>query len=202
LNTIDIHNEIELIAGFRAGQEAAFRQVYGQVYQPLYWYGWKYVQEEAEIEDIIAEAWLQAWKHREHFEALDHVRSFLYVAVRNQCLNLIKRRQLKANKYAEILHLLEAQEPPDFYVEQLRIDLLQKIFQEVDQLPGKMKTIFLMSYQEGLKPAVIAELLQVSAKTVSNQKLNAIRLLKLALDKQPLLLALLVLLELELVATS
>ncbi len=51
----------------------------------------------------------------------------------------------------------------------------------MDKLPEKMKEVFNLSYKEGLKPARIAELIQINVQTVKNQRVNAIKLLKNAL---------------------
>lgn len=79
-------------------------------------------------------------------------------------LDLLKRSRKMADKQFELLHLLEQQDTDVFYLEQVRIDLMRKIFAEVDKLPPRMREIFLLSYQEGLKPAQIAERLQLTVQ--------------------------------------
>jgi RNA polymerase sigma-70 factor (family 1) len=187
----------ELMAGFRSGQQDAFTRVYYSLYQRLYWYGRKLVGEEQEVEDMIAEGFIQVWKRKEEFTTLESISMFLHVAVRNQCLNLIKRRQMKNERHAEILAAVQAQLPGDFFIEQVQSELMRQIFAEVDKLPVNLRDVFLLSFQEGLKPAEIAERLQLNVQTVKNRKVSALKILKAAVAHEPLMLALLMVLEYE-----
>ncbi len=54
-----------------------------------------------------------------------------------------------------------------------------------------MREIFLLSYSEGLKPAEIAARLGISVKTVKNQRVNAVNILRSALADHPMLFTLL-----------
>ena len=56
-----------------------------------------------------------------------------------------------------------------------------------------MREVFLLSYRDGLRPAQIAEQLNVHVQTVKNQRLSAIRFLQSALGRHSLAIGLLVL---------
>lgn len=185
------------MAGLRAGEDAAFTRVYHDLYLRVFWFAKKFVEEDADAQDLTADTFVQLWHHRENFGQLSDVAGFLHTTVRNKCFNLIRRSRMMADKRAELLHLLEEQDSEVFYIEQIRIDLMRRIFAEVDKLPPRMREIFLLSYQEGLKPAQIAERLQLKVQTVTNQRISAIRLLQAAVSREPLLVAFLLLLEME-----
>ncbi|MGN6418661.1 MAG: RNA polymerase sigma-70 factor [Pseudobacter sp.] len=179
---------------FNSGDQAAFTSVYHLLYERLYWYGRRYIESEADVEDVLADAYAKLWGRRTEFHSLDSVTAFLHVIVRNQCLNFLRDQQLRTRKQEELIHLLESEAPAaDFSLEQVQLALMKRISEQVDQLPAKMRAIFLMSYQDGLKPAQIAEKLSLNVQTVKNQKANAIRILKLALSNEPHLLLLLLL---------
>ena len=182
---------------FRAGEQEAFTQVYRHIYERMYWLARRYIKEQEEVEDITAEAFLELWRHRQEFQGLASVSAYMYVVVRNQCFALLRRRRVRQERQDELERLLGDPDPNEFYIEQLRTELLQKIFAAVDRLPERMREIFLLSYREGLKPAEIAERMQLKVQTVSNQKINAIRVLKQALGDEFLLAAALALLAAE-----
>ncbi|HRO69988.1 MAG TPA: sigma-70 family RNA polymerase sigma factor, partial [Chitinophagaceae bacterium] len=79
----------------------------------------------------------------------------------------------------------------DFTIQQVREEFFRLVYDKVDRMPPKMKEVFLLSYREGLKPAEIARLLNLSVNTVGNHKANAIRILRQALPGSPALTALL-----------
>ncbi len=62
--------------------------------------------------------------------------------------------------------------------------MVKMIYDQADLLPAKMKEIFLMTYQLGMKPSEIAEQLGISVKTVKNQRLNAVNMLKRIITRQ------------------
>lgn len=176
---------------FREGNEEAFTLIYKQLYQRVYLYARKYLEAMEDAGDVTAESFLQLLQGNRNFTSLDGVAAFLHVTVRNRCINLLKHRQMKNNHHAAILKTLEEEDPADLLEDKIRVELLHKIYAEVDKLPERMREIFLLSYLEGLKPAQIAERLQIKPQTVINQRVTALKLLQQMLTGEQLLLLLL-----------
>lgn len=188
-------DEFTLMRSFINGERPAFTAVYNAYYFRVYEFASKYLPTGPDAEDITADTFIKLWQRRDQFSSLDHIRAFLFTTAKNACLNFLQHVKVKDQKHAEILHSLTALQRDSFYLEEIRSELMQLVYAEVEKLPAKMKQIFLLSYREGLKPAEIAERLSLSVQTVSNQKVNAINLLKSALGNTPLLLALLLCLD-------
>lgn len=191
----EIQDEVVLMQQFRAGSEDAFTTVYRRLYQRVYWFARKFVAEKEDARDLTAETFVQLWQHNNTFPTLDAVAAFLYITVRNKCYNLLKHRQMKAGRREELLRLLNEREQDDFFEEQVQLQLVSRIYKEVNKLAPRMKEVFLLSYRDGLKPAEIAERLQIKVQTVTNQRVTAVRLLQAALGKDFMLSSLLLLLE-------
>lgn len=173
---------------FRSGNEEAFTTVYRHLHQRVYWFAKKFVEDTEEARDLTAESFVQLWQQYQTFPTLDAVSAFLYVTVRNKCYNLLKHRQMKAGHQDELLRRLNEREQEDFFEELVQLQLVRRIYAEVDKLPARTKEIFLLSYRDGLKPAEIAERLNIKPQTVTNQKVTAVKILQLALGKDHLLL--------------
>ncbi|MGN6417014.1 MAG: RNA polymerase sigma factor [Pseudobacter sp.] len=182
---------------FREGEGEAFTQVYQHFNKRVFFFVRQYLSSITEAQDITSECFFKLWEKKSEFPSLDAVGAFLHVAARNQCFNYLRHKQMAKEKEPELLGLLNTSEDSPFSLEDLRIQLLDLIAGEVDKLPAKMKEIFMLSYQEGLKPAEIAQRLGLQVQTVKNQRLNAVRLIKTALADHPLLFAVLLLLEYE-----
>ena len=180
---------------FRAGNEDAFTTVYRHLYQRVYWFARKFIEETEDARDLTAETFVQLWQLNNTFPTLDAVAAFLYVTVRNKCYNLLKHRQMKAVLREELLRRLNERDEGDFFEELVQLQLVRRIYAEVDKLPPRMKAVFLLSYRDGLKTAEIAELLQIKPQTVTNQRVTAVRLLQIALGKDFMMSSLLVLLK-------
>lgn len=182
---------------FREGDGEAFTHVYKHYNKRVFFYVRQYLSSITEAQDITSDCFFKLWEKKSEFPSLDAVGAFLHVAARNQCFNYLKHTQMAKEKQAELLSLLNISDDNPFKLEDLRLQLLDLIAAEVNKLPAKMKEIFMLSYEEGLKPAEIAKRLGLQVQTVKNQRLNAVRLIKTALADHPLLLALLPLLETE-----
>jgi RNA polymerase sigma-70 factor (family 1) len=180
---------------FRQGEGEAFSLVYRHFNKRVFFYVRQYLSSITEAQDITSECFFKLWEKKSEFPTLDAVGAFLHVAARNQCFNYLKHTQMAKEKQAELLHLLNMPDENPFKLEDLRIQLLDLIATEVQKLPEKMREIFMLSYEEGLKPAEIAKRLGLQVQTVKNQRLNAVRLIKTALADHPLLFAVLPLLE-------
>jgi len=189
------YQEHELIRRFSTGDEEAFTQLYDQFYFLIYQYARRWLPEKQDAEDITADTFVKLFQRREQFSTLEHIIAFLKVSCRNACINHLKHLQVRTDKQAALLHRLSAQQTPDFDWAETQELFFKLVYAEVDKLPPKMKEIFLLSYRDGLKPAEIAQRLQLTVRTVSNQKANALRILKAALAQTPLLLAWLLLLD-------
>jgi RNA polymerase sigma-70 factor (ECF subfamily) len=189
------YHEPELIRRFSAGEPAAFRAVYKQLYFPVLRFVQQWVGNTEDAEDLTADTFVKLWNNRGRFETLEYIRAFLHVTARNACINFLKQLKVKTARQEELVEQSVMDTEPDFVLQQIRQELMKLIYEEVKQMPKKMKEIFLLSYSEGLKPSEIALRLNLSVQTVQNQKANAIRLLKMAFANKPLLLALLTWLE-------
>jgi len=62
-------------------------------------------------------------------------------------------------------------------------ELLQRIYEEIEKLPKKCRQVFKLAYLDGLSNEEIAELLHINYQSVKNQKVRALKILRLALNK-------------------
>lgn len=149
---------------------ASFRIYYEANVSPLILFARRFVSVEM-AEDIIQDIFLDIWDHSEMNEKLPS-RSYLFMAVRNKCLNILIREQVKKN-YIESTELDNRILGLDYYnsFEKQIIDKedMQYIYDEIEKLPEKCRVIFKMAYFEEKKNAEIAEILDISIRTVEHQ---------------------------------
>lgn len=182
------NTEQELLDSFSAGEEQAFSTVYTQFYERIYYFAKRYLDSGPDAEDLTADTFVKLWSRRSTFCSLESISIFLYTAARNNCIDFIRHAKMKQSRKDQLLEVLKAQEPRDFTLEMIRMELMKLIYAEVEKLPGKMREIFQLSYKEGLKPSEIASRLKLSVQTVSNQKTTAIKLIRIALSEKSILL--------------
>jgi len=141
----------------------------------------------SDAEDIVEEVFLQLWDKKSIFNNEEHIRFFLYRAVRNASLNRLKsvqrtteKHQLGSNESATSLesHLYQI----------IRSEILLNIYQEIDKLPPQEKKVITLNLLEDKKLQEIADELGLSLQSIKNYKSRALAKLRLRLPKDSYLL--------------
>ena len=136
-------------------------------YQPmLVRYAATMLYDEEEARGVVQEVFIKIWQKRDSLTFGDELKSYLFRAVRNQALNKISRNKMDTVSLDEQTVLVAEEEKVG---EQDKQENLRRIQQQIKALPGNCREIFMMSRMEGLTHAEIAEILDISTKTVENQ---------------------------------
>jgi len=163
------------IKRFKKGEHKAFRELYDEHYESLYFFGLSYISDTNIVEDILQDAFIKIWDLRDRFDDELSFKAFLYKAIRNASLNVLKHQKVKDAYFADEEYSKEGQL---FYNDNLvKQELSQMIKNTIDLLPDSAKEIYLLGL-EGLKNKDIAEDLGISINTVKTQKQRASKFVK------------------------
>ena len=152
-----------------------------------------YTRDYEVIEEVVQDVFVTLWERYEGKE-ITHIKTFLYNSARNRMLNYLRDKEnhlVLLEKWACIE--LEKNEAVDCVDRQLFYQLLQAA---IESLPEKCKEIFILSREEKFSYKEIAQIKNISVKTVESQMgiaLKKIReyLLSHSEDTLPILLILL-----------
>jgi RNA polymerase sigma-70 factor, ECF subfamily len=167
----DTKTKLEL----KRGNPEAFKEVFRLLYPRLKGYCKLFVTNESEVEDIIQECFITLWDKRETIDIQKRIESFLFVIIRNKCLNFLKNQKLESEnippenlRVAELQHLyqLDLAEKEEKSLEEM---LIQSFKESVNTLPEKMREVFVKCKLEGKKQKDVAEELGISIKMVEKQ---------------------------------
>ena len=128
-------------------------------------------------EDIVHDVFLKLWDKQVFLLPKDELKRLLYVAVRNACIDHLRRLNLEHNiidKRALQLKLdeLDFLEASDKLF--MHKDLLEQLLKKVEELPERSKEVFKLFYLNGMKASEIASELKLSVRTVENQLYRAL----------------------------
>jgi RNA polymerase sigma-70 factor (family 1) len=140
--------------------------IFSEFYKALCSFACKYLNDRDEAEDVVQEVFIELWNQRERFLEFNHVKSFLYLSVKNKCLNRINHLKVKESFVVECL---DDKITESFENHLIKAEVVRQIRYELDQLPMQRKKIILLNMQ-GLKNEEIAEDLEISINTVKLQK--------------------------------
>lgn len=178
-----------LLSAMQRGDLKAYGVLFRRYYPMLCAYATKFV-ELKDAEEIVQDVMLWLWENRETQTFETSLSQYLFKTVYHRAINLIVRHQsqLRADTlfYENMQEMLQ---DTDFY--QLE-ELQKKIREAVDALPPTYREAFVMHRFDNKSYKEIAEILQVSQKTVDYRIQQALKQLRITLkDYLPLILLLL-----------
>ncbi|NQV02098.1 MAG: RNA polymerase sigma-70 factor [Bacteroidia bacterium] len=157
--------------------KADFELLFNTWYSKLCSYANGFLKDLDASEEIVQEVMLKIWINRARLEITSSIQSYLFRAVRNGCLNLLKhvniREEYKSFKEREDSTLQRSHEE-----EMMVSELESKIREAIDRLPMERRRVFIMSRYDGMTYNEIAENLGISVKTVENQMSKALKFLR------------------------
>jgi RNA polymerase sigma-70 factor, ECF subfamily len=166
---------IETKRELQKGNPEAYREVFRLLYPRLKGYCKLFVSDENEVEDLIQECFITLWDKRETIDVQKRLESFLFVIIRNKCLNFLKTQKFDSENIStdnlqieelQYLYQLDLAEKEEKSLEEL---LIQTFQESVNELPDKMKEVFVKCKLEGKKQKDVAEELGISIKMVEKQ---------------------------------
>lgn len=180
-----------VISLLNKGDEHAFERVFKTFYKPLYGYAFSMLKDDAEADEMVQRVFFNIWNKRERLVIEGTLKSYLYRAVRNECLNYLKHQKVRAAYQTNVA----ARPEKNTSRADGRLvagELQEQIQRALNQLPPQCRTVFQLSRFEQMKYREIADELSISVKTVENQMGKALRIMRHKLAEfLPLLLVLL-----------
>jgi RNA polymerase sigma-70 factor (ECF subfamily) len=164
-----------IIKHINRGEKKAFKEVFDQYFHSLAAFGFKYVSDQFVAEDLVQEVFISMWEKREDFSHINALKSFLYTAVRNKCLNHIKHQSVVQKHEKALSYELESEQ--NYIGHVIEEETFNQLFQEIKNLPPSAQEITLLALN-GLKNQEIADELNISVNTVKTQKKIAYSRLK------------------------
>jgi RNA polymerase sigma-70 factor (ECF subfamily) len=182
--------EIDLVARAQRRDPDAFRAIIKLNNQRLYRLARGVVRNDAEAEDVVQEAYVQAFAHLDGFRGEARLSTWLSRIVINEALGRL-RRQRRAAAAAEAVAveakiipfpLNASADDPERTMAQREI--LRLVERATDELPELYRSVFVARVIEGLSLEETADLLGLQAATVKTRLHRARAMIRKALDAQ------------------
>ena len=184
----DIITDEVLFEKIQAGDVKAFDILFIRYYPLLCAYAKQFVDFD-DGQEIVQDVMVWFWENSSMQVIESSPKNYLFRAVKNRCLTLINRNELKQRVVSSMYENQQSQyEDPDFYIVE---ELTRNIENALSRLPETYREAFEMNRFQSMTYNEIAEKLNVSSKTVDYRIQQALKLLRVELkDYLPLLMAL------------
>ena len=147
----------------------AFRKFFEYYHPRLLHFAYFYLESEQASDEIASIVFEGIWNNRKKLPLIERIEAYLFNSVKYKCLNYLRdnRRIHFQDLNSNEVYLVKEVEDPEGQV--LHKEFRMKIMESIEQLPPRCKMIFQLVREEGLKYKEVAELLEISVKTVEVQ---------------------------------
>lgn len=145
--------------------EILFKNHYARLTSLAYGFMKSYVQ----AEEVVSDVFFKFWKNRSSIQVNSSLSSYLNMAVKNRCLDLLRvtKKTTDADPEPYLNVSPSGLASPEEQI--VSNELQNRIERAIEKLPEDRKRVFRLSRDNGLKYREIADLLNISIKTVETQ---------------------------------
>lgn len=152
-----------------------YELIFRQYYEALCNYANNWLRDMDHAEEVVQEVFVKLWEKKQSLNIEGSVKAYLYKSVYNTAMNEIRRGKMKEKYVNEASNHEKVTQPSEGSA--LR-DLEKRIETALQELPEQCRLVFRMSRFEELKYREIADVLNISVKTVENQMGKALRIMR------------------------
>jgi RNA polymerase sigma-70 factor (family 1) len=170
-------NDQEALKDLAEGSDRAFYYLFERYFFGVGRIGIKYLQDIKLSQDLVQDIFSTVWIKRRQFAEVAHFQSYLYTMTKNLALEYLKKMAKEVLARKEFSMRAPAGENNiDEYLNEKEYKEL--ICQAVEKLRPQQRQIFELAKNQGLSHNAIAQRLELSQQTVSNQMSLALKSIK------------------------
>jgi RNA polymerase sigma-70 factor (family 1) len=162
--------------------EAAYKELFFLLFNSLTRFATGFVQSKETAEEIVSDLFIKIWNERSRLEVIEDLRLYLFVAVKNNSLRKLKQLQKRDTVSLDELAVEMDSAYPNPEDQVLSAESVKRIELAINNLPNRAKLIFKLAKEDRLKYKDIAEILQISVKTIDHQLAISIKKIASALN--------------------
>ena len=155
--------------------QAAYKELFLLLHGRLKQFAYSILKSQEEAEELVSDLFIKVWEKRDQLTTIDSPLLYFYATAKNLALNRLNKQKRQQNIRPE--EWLVQLNSIYFDPEQLMMteEMMRQIRQAVNNLPPRCRLIFKLVKEDGLKYKEVAELLQLSIKTIEAQMAIALR---------------------------
>ena len=164
------------------GDRKAYKRLFEKYYQLLLSYIISYTHNRSQAEDLVQQAFVDLWEDRRKLNPNKSPKNYLYAIARNRYLDSVNNQKRQSKLLESVWErALRERIEENTEIQEKRIEKLKIV---IESLPPKCKRIFELNKMDGLRYQDIAELLDISIKTIEAQMGIAFKKIRNAFNEE------------------
>lgn len=167
INTVELFRRLA-----EDGDQEALWAIHKRYYRRLCHFVLPLVHTKEVTEEIVADTFMGIWQKRHLLTAVSNPEVYLFVCAKNRTLKHLKLKALITVSLEDSPECVLERDPSDILISS---EMLLRINKAIETLPPRCKLIFILVKENNLKYREVADLLDISEKTVEVQISTALR---------------------------
>ena len=163
------------IAKLRKGNRKGFEKLFLNTYESLCEYSASITRSKEDAEGAVQDVFAALWQNRMDIASDTNIRAYLFKSVKNRSIDIIQHKGLQ-QKFQEHITAMYQKSVHDETIS--TVHLIKRVREEVDNLPEKSKTVYLLHRRDGLTYSEISQVLGITVKAVESRMTKALRILR------------------------
>lgn len=156
----------DFLSAIPIDDENTFSLIYKTFWKELFNAAYKRLKDIEQSQDIVQNVFISLWNRKDRAE-IKNIGAYLHSSVKFQVFKHSVRTPNTSEFLEAFENILVSSSSPESALLEKEILTLVKLW--IDTLPKKRREIFILHYHDGLTTTEIADMLNVSRKTVQNQ---------------------------------
>jgi RNA polymerase sigma factor (sigma-70 family) len=156
----------KLMQFITSGDQQAFNELYRRYNQRLYYYFFRMLGNSRELaDDFLQELFLKIIENPTRFNPAFSFKTWVFSVAYNLCKNEYRRQEIRKEASPIADQLLDPVLPQEISQQ----DVVNLIFNKLDELGPEHRSVFIMHYREGFQIKEIASILEMAPGTVKSR---------------------------------
>ncbi|MBK3516986.1 RNA polymerase sigma-70 factor [Carboxylicivirga marina] len=171
-------NNIEIIASqFLKNKDLkSFKLLYDSSFRRLCFFAESLLADKQDVEDVVQDALVLIWERRHKIDDSINILGYMYMVVKNKCLNTNRSIRQAINYKNHHNHLIEFDDTESLRI--IKSEVYNEILESLEKLPERARMVFRLSYLTQMTESDIADRLNISVNSVKTHKKRAKEILK------------------------
>lgn len=178
---LDDSDDKPLVSRLKRGDKKAFEEIFRKYREKVYYFAIRYYNIPEDAKNVVQDVFIKLWEERSNIKEELSLNNYIYTITKNHLFN-VQRKKINEKAYRKYIidHLVQV---PNLENELIYADLKEKIDQVIEILPPQRKKVFLMVNVEGLSNREVADIMNLSIRTIEVHKSLALQTIRKALKK-------------------
>jgi len=169
--------DIFLFDKIKNNNQKAFEELFNLYYQNLCDFSFLMINNKSCAEEIVADVFANIWIKRKKIKINKNVKSYLFRSTKNTTISYLRKRKNNIEIIEEDqLNVFNAGSIPDEQI--INKETYLKLIKLLNIIPERSREVFILHRFNGFKYRDIAEILEISIKTVEKHMTKSLKLLR------------------------